>query len=274
MENVIVKPDERYGRLITTGIEEKRISHGRAIRFVEVVCDCGRRKFVHLNDLRQSKIKSCGCRQRMKHGESRTALYKVHSGIIGRCTNPDNGQWRNYGGRGITVCESWRAFPPFGVWALSNGYKPGLSIDRIDNEKGYSPDNCRWTNQKEQMRNTRRCLKVSAFGEVKTVAAWVDDSRCLVSKACLLFRIHLGVDHERALTTPMSRQNRFDDNRKSQSWRRCFKCGRYIGLETFQNGNTEAGDPTGIGDLEPMDPIHAHKICPPWGKRRKEGGFA
>jgi len=96
------------------------------------------------------------------HGDSYTALYSVYQNIKDRCNNPRNHAYKNYGGRGISVCEAWNTFEVFKKWALENGYKKGLSIDRIDNDGNYCPKNCRWATMKEQQNNRRNNRKVAA----------------------------------------------------------------------------------------------------------------
>ena len=96
------------------------------------------------------------CRN-ITHGESKSPLHGVFLVMNQRCYNENNKNFKSYGGRGITICDEWRGnYPSFREWAFANGYDIGLSIDRIDNNKGYSKENCRWTNQKVQSRNTRK----------------------------------------------------------------------------------------------------------------------
>jgi hypothetical protein len=109
-----------------------------------------------------------------------------------------------YAGRGITVCEQWKSsFANFRTWALSHGYQPGLSIDRINNDKGYSPRNCRWATRTEQMRNTRVNVLIEAFGEIKCLSEWIEDERCQVNASTLGQRVRfLRWPVELAITTP------------------------------------------------------------------------
>lgn len=121
-----------------------------------------------------------------------------------RCSNPHNSNYYRYGGRGIRVCDEWSEYGPFRAWSIANGYADGLTIDRINNDGPYSPDNCRWATWEVQRSNTRRNVKLQAFGEIKTMAEWVQDPRCLVQYSTLRVRIvRHKWDTERAITTPL-----------------------------------------------------------------------
>ena len=100
------------------------------------------------------KCKSCGC-NKIKHGEIHTKLYRVWSNMKNRCSNSKHPAYKNYGGRGITICNEWLEFIPFRDWALSNGYQESLEIDRIDNNGNYEPSNCRFITAKENCQNQR-----------------------------------------------------------------------------------------------------------------------
>lgn len=131
-------------------------------------CDCGNNRVIRGKDLKNGIIVSCGCYHRelvkdifTTHNGSRSRLYSVWDGMIQRCTNPKHTKYHSYGGRGITVCDEWRNdFQAFNEWAMANGYDENAprgqcTIDRIDNDKGYSPDNCRWITHQEQQLNKR-----------------------------------------------------------------------------------------------------------------------
>lgn len=136
------------------------------------------------------------------HGGSYTKLYKVWTQMRLRCTNPNNHSYHNYGARGITVCQEWGTFPQFEQWAHSSGYEVGLTLDRIDNNSNYEPNNCRWTTREIQASNQRKTVLVTAFGDTKPMHAWVRDSRCIVSKGALRNRILSGWEPEKAMSTP------------------------------------------------------------------------
>ncbi len=104
-------------------------------------------------------------RNKPKHGMADTRLYRIWDNIRGRTLRPSNTYWENYGGRGITLYEPWRQFALFMEWALANGYRDDLFIERIDNDGGYSPENCRWATRHEQDRNKRSNVWVDYQGE-------------------------------------------------------------------------------------------------------------
>lgn len=127
-------------------------------------------------------------------------LYIAWKNIKERCYNPNSSNFKYYGGRGVFVCDKWKAnFKEFQRWSFENGYTKGLSIDRIDNEKGYSPDNCRWVSKKEQANNKRNNHFLTYKGKTQTIAQWSEEtgiSSQLISKRINKF----GWDVERTLT--------------------------------------------------------------------------
>ena len=121
--------------------------------------------------------KSCGCLSReigrkrfYKHGAHGTRLNRIFHSMHSRCERPRNKGYRLYGARGVTVCSKWRTFVPFSEWALSNGYTDNLTIDRIDNSLGYSPENCRWVTNKDQQRNKTNNIRFQ--GELAVDASY------------------------------------------------------------------------------------------------------
>ena len=132
------------------------------------------------------------------HGLCYTPLYGVWEMMKQRCYNPRCRGYKWYGAKGITVCEEWQKFKPFHAWATAAGYQPGLTIDRIDNAKGYSPDNCRWVSLQVQMSNRTSNRVLEYHGEKRTLTEW---SELLgINRTTLSARINkLGWSVERAL---------------------------------------------------------------------------
>lgn len=167
MRKIIDMTGRPVGRL--TVIEEcGRDSRGEALWRCR--CKCGNEVTVPGYRLRSERTKSCGCYQRehsveahTTHGASQTRLYYVWKGMLARAgvyKGADEETKRLYQDRGITVCDEWLVFDNFRDWAISHGYKEGLQIDRIDNDKGYCPENCRWVSPKENVNNRRNTVRL------------------------------------------------------------------------------------------------------------------
>lgn len=136
-------------------------------------CDCGHDVVVRASHLKSGHTASCGCQKGNKtHGESKTRLYTIWNNMRERCSNPNNRSYYLYGARGIRVDPSWDDYQTFREWALSNGYKDSLTIDRINNNLGYCPSNCRWATVKEQANNTRRNRLITYKGETHSLSEW------------------------------------------------------------------------------------------------------
>jgi len=142
-----------------------------------------------------------------KHGGSDTRLHTIWMDMWRRCEKPGDPAHRWYGGRGIKVCGEWQDFAAFRQWAVGAGYRDDLSIDRIDCDGDYSPENCRWATMKVQNRNRRNNARLTAFGETKTLAEWQEDSRCVVTYGAIRFRLAKGWTPEDAITKPHQVRN-------------------------------------------------------------------
>ena len=171
---------QRFGRL-TVLHRDHDIVHGKRHEVTFLCkCDCGNTKLVRSRHLRGGNVKSCGCLEkenlsklmsdRITHGGSGTRLYEIWCKIKDRCTNKHSPAYARYGGRGIKLCDSWKDFAVFQSWAMENGYNDTLTIDRIDNNKGYEPSNCRWATMTIQANNKRCNRTYIDKGIRKTIA--------------------------------------------------------------------------------------------------------
>jgi hypothetical protein len=123
--------------------------------------------------------------------------------MIGRCQNPEDKDFLRYGGRGICVCDDWKKFRVFYAWAVENGYRVSLQVDRRDNNQGYSPSNCRFVTPRQQQRNRSDNVLINAFGETKTAKDWSEDPRCVVAYPTLIARVsRQKAPAEAAIITP------------------------------------------------------------------------
>lgn len=207
MSKLIDLTGKRFGRLIVI----RRISNDkRGQPYWLCKCNCGKEKNIRGSSLWNSVTKSCGCLSREKtierliiHGHCRgrkTRIYYVWRNMIDRCTNYNRKDYQNYGGRGIVVCERWRKFENFleDMDEVSKGHQ----IDRIDNNKGYYKENCRWVTSKINNRNKRNNHSITYDGKTQCLAAWAEELN--IPKSTLrdrIFKFNWSV--EKAITTPV-----------------------------------------------------------------------
>lgn len=165
-KRIEVKAGERFGRLVVLGEAPQKNGHRRFY----CKCDCGNMTTPILANLRKGQSKSCGCLR--NHGHCEERIYICWAAMKRRCLTKTNPYYKNYGGRGITVCEEWMEFMPFYEWAMNNGYRENLTIERNNNDKGYFPNNCTWIPLPKQHQNKRTCIPVASGGiKFPTIAA-------------------------------------------------------------------------------------------------------
>ena len=177
MENIAGK---RYGFLTAIKFSHYKQTRSRKTIYWQYKCDCGNIITRAKGDVTKGSISSCGCKTkqlssftRQTHGLSSTVLYEIYKLMLRRCLSPTNSSYKNYGGRGIKVCDEWKQdFMAFYKWAMANGYKEDLTIDRIDNNGNYEPSNCRWATKQEQCNNKRNNHVVAYKGEKHSLADW------------------------------------------------------------------------------------------------------
>ncbi|MCM0758077.1 hypothetical protein M7775_05735 [Sporomusa sphaeroides DSM 2875] len=198
-----------FGRLTVIELSPKKSKK----RYWVCKCNCGNITTVSTDKLNSGHTKSCGCLATETtilnnkkyprdgnpiHHMSGHPLDGVLKAMKQRCYNPNNPRYSDYGGRGITICDEWlKNRKSFFEWAFKTGYKPGLSIDRADNNKGYFPDNCKWVPMLTQNRNTRKNLIITINGVSKPLSEWVEESD--FNYGCVLARLRRGWKPEEAL---------------------------------------------------------------------------
>ena len=199
---------QKFGRLTVVKLDHtKKYIHKSGIKEVQEFylckCDCGNETVVRKNMLKNGYTLSCGCVNREKaklfgqtrktHGFSKSRIYSIWSKIKLRCYNKnDEFHYNLYGKRGITVCDEWKNnFMAFYNWAMANGYKDNLTIDRINANGNYEPSNCRWATIKEQCNNRRTTVIVKYNGLSKSLMEWAEQLN--ISYSTLRKRFHRGV---------------------------------------------------------------------------------
>lgn len=212
MSKMIDLTGGKFGKLTVLHRAENN-KYGQAMWLC--ACDCGKETIVKGNSLRTGCVKSCGCLiaetssvRNTKHGLSRRnakldRIYSIHSNMLQRCENPKNKSYKNYGGRGILVCAEWHDVSVFYKWAMESGYRPDLTIERIDNDGNYEPKNCRWATIKEQSNNRRNNHFLEFNGENHTISEWSEIVG--IPRAVIDARLDRGWNTEKVLTAPVIR---------------------------------------------------------------------
>lgn len=212
MGKLIDLSGRRFGRLVVISRGNVTQSHNS---YWVCKCDCGNQCLIRGDHLKKGLSKSCGClnkeaasvRQTV-HGLSGSRLHVIWVSMKQRCDNPQNQAYSRYGEREIAVCDEWKNdFQAFYDWAMTHGYESGLTIDRIDNNKGYSPQNCRWATSSEQARNRRSCHFITFGGETRTMIEWAEKTG-LPLNVLYLRIVRYGWPVWRALTEPLHMEKR------------------------------------------------------------------
>lgn len=175
MSKLIDLTGNRYNHLLV--IERAENAKG-GIAVWKCVCDCGNISYVRGQNLKSNAVQSCGCLKHepahnRTHGLSKNPLYKRWYQIKMRCYNPSCKSYLNYGARGIKMCDDWKnSVEAFAKWAIENGYKDDLTIERINNDGDYCPENCKWITKSEQPNNRRSCYSITYNGKTQNLAEW------------------------------------------------------------------------------------------------------
>ena len=187
---------KRFGRLVVIGESAQRKKDGSICYLCK--CDCGKTKIINGMNLRRGDTLSCGCYNREIISKPLTKiydtpLYKCWQSMKQRCLNNKSQSYNNYGKRGIGVCDDWKDnFIIFKNWAINNGYKKGLTLDRIDNNGNYEPSNCRWVTMSKQQNNKRTNRLFTYENETHTIKEWSNIKN--INYATLLQRINNNKD--------------------------------------------------------------------------------
>ncbi|WDQ44019.1 HNH endonuclease [Staphylococcus phage ESa2] len=181
IKNIDYYINKKYNRLTIKSVNGE--VKGRCSTWLNCQCECGNMKIVRFDYLVNGRIKSCGCyrkdnaikqsKELETHNLSGTRLFTIHRAMKRRCYDSSIKNYKNYGARGITVCDEWLySLENFANWAYDNGYNDNLTIDRIDNNGNYEPNNCRWVDNKTQANNKRNNVYIEYKGNRKTISQW------------------------------------------------------------------------------------------------------
>lgn len=202
---------QRFGRLVVIEETKPFYSSGRKRMMWLCKCDCGNVLAVRGENLRCKNTMSCGCYKKertresnTKHGLTNSRIYYIWNSMLERCNHPSCRSYKYYGDRGIKVCKQWRKFEPFYEWAMSNGYREDLTIDRIDVNGNYEPSNCRWVDLYTQGRNKRNNRLVTIDGITHCLSQWMEIKG--INKKTVYSRLNRGWSIEDALNIPIKRK--------------------------------------------------------------------
>ena len=167
--------NQKFGYLTAISIDSSKKSGHNTYWLCR--CDCGNTRSLQTHQLTAGNVTSCGCMNTKKRKSEylldKKRIFNIYNGMRTRCCNSKSPSFKYYGGKGITICDEWlNDFKSFVNWAYANGYSNSLSIDRIDNSKGYYPDNCRWIALNDQFHNKTNNVWLSHNGETHTMADW------------------------------------------------------------------------------------------------------
>lgn len=164
----------KFGSLTAMYVDDKKTTPQHIYWLCQ--CDCGKTRSLQPYQLTSGLVTSCGCQNlKTKKGviiSKNRRLYSLYSSMIARCNNPNSTSYKSYGAKGITVCNEWKEYSAFYKWSMENGYSDNLSIDRIDNSKGYSPQNCRWIPFYDQQKNRTTNVRYTHNGETHIMVEW------------------------------------------------------------------------------------------------------
>ena len=210
---------QKFGHL--TALERVKTS-AKWVAVWKCRCDCGNITNVRCGNLRSGAVKSCGCllhrpATNRTHGMRKTRLYREWTGMKVRCNCKTSKSYKIYGARGIKVCDEWsNSFENFRDWAMKNGYDDSLTIERIDVNGNYCPENCKWITKADQAKNTRWCMMISYNGKTQNLSDWCKELRLDYKRVHNRMKT-LGWSFERAITEPVNVKKRNMKTRQSKN---------------------------------------------------------
>ena len=198
---------QKFGKLTAIRLHHIKKEKSGTRHYWLFKCDCGQECVINKQYATSGHTKSCGCskgemitNKKITHNLSKSRIYIIYHQIIRRCYNKNNVAYENYGGRGIVMCDEWKNdFKTFYDWAMNNDYKENLTIDRINVNGNYCPENCRWVDKKEQARNTRHNHYITYRGVTHCISEWAEIYK--IDKRLLGERLRHGWSFTRAIKT-------------------------------------------------------------------------
>lgn len=216
MARLQINTGDRFGKLAYLHDAERRVlPSGQKIRVAHCKCDCGNEVDVLLVHLVRLRTTTCGCGRPEQHGDTHTPLYNTWRAMRDRCSK-NHFQSQYYFEKGIQVCQQWKRYVTFKKWAMDNGFRDDLQIDRIENSKGYYPENCRFVTQEVNLSNRDITVRVNYYGRVEALSILCSEKgyseiRC----DNVRLRILRGWSAEKAIDTP-TRKGNYSKGKKLQ----------------------------------------------------------
>lgn len=186
----------KFNRLTVLKFSHRELRNNKWRYYWLCKCECGNEILIDRDNIKQGKQKSCGCFEkenpsRKTHGYSKTRIYRIYNDMKNRCYNKNNKRYNCYGSRGIIICDEWKNdFKAFYDWSMAHGYADNLTIDRIDVNGNYEPNNCRWATLKQQANNRRNNHYITYNNETHTISEWAEILK--IKKQTLWARLNKG----------------------------------------------------------------------------------
>lgn len=205
-KSTLLEAGQKFNRLTVLKLDHiEKNKKNKNIEFYKCICQCENECIVKKHHLKSGHTQSCGCLKNKKHSLTKTRLFSIFRDMKTRCYNKNNKKYKYYGGKNIIIFKGWlNDFKTFYDWAMANGYKDNLTIDRIDNNGNYEPNNCRWTDMKTQSRNRHNNNTITYNNETYCLIDWA--KKLNINRHTLFYRIYiLNWSIKKAFTTPVKK---------------------------------------------------------------------